>query len=249
MTDRVAPTWPADNVERRPVDRLIPYARNARTHSDEQVAQIAASMREWGWTVPILVDEADGIIAGHGRLLAARKLGLTDVPVVVARGWSEAQKRAYVLADNQLALNAGWDTELLKVELTALRDEFRFDVGLIGFSPGELAGLFDEPVDDEGGDGTGGGTGDGSGKHPGANGALVDRFGLPPFTVLNAREGWWQDRKAAWIAIGIKSELGRGGSGPDDAAPGGSALPAADYSKTKARGDGRGRAIGGTDRG
>jgi ParB-like nuclease domain len=86
--------WPADKVERRAVKSLIPYIRNARTHSPEQIAQIAASIREWGWTVPILVDETDGIIAGHGRVLAAQKLGLVDVPVMVAAGWSEAQKRA-----------------------------------------------------------------------------------------------------------------------------------------------------------
>ena len=124
--------WPADRVERRAIDQLVPYARNARTHSDAQVAQIAASMREWGWTNPVLVDEAGGIIAGHGRVLAARKLGLAEVPVMVAAGWSEAQKRAYVLADNQLALNAGWDIDLLKTELQGLGD-LDFDLGLIGF--------------------------------------------------------------------------------------------------------------------
>src|SRR3954469_5755 len=109
---------PADQVERWSLGRLVPYARNARTHSEAQVAQIAGSIREWGWTVPVLVDETGMLIAGHGRVLAARKLGLTDIPVMVARGWTEAQKRAYVLADNKLALNAGWDVELLKVELT-----------------------------------------------------------------------------------------------------------------------------------
>lgn len=119
---------------------LVPYARNARTHSDEQVAQIAASIREWGWTVPVLVDEAGSIIAGHGRILAARKLGLAEVPVMVAAGWSEAQKRAYVLADNKLALNAGWDTDLLKVELGELQGG-GFDLGLTGFSGDELAAL------------------------------------------------------------------------------------------------------------
>lgn len=124
--------WPADKIIRVPVEALIPYARNARTHSDEQVAQIAASMREWGWTNPILIDEAMGIIAGHGRVLAARKLGLVDVPAMVAEGWSEAQKRAYVLADNQLALNAGWDADLLKLELGELQ-ALDFDLGLIGF--------------------------------------------------------------------------------------------------------------------
>lgn len=114
------PDWPADRVERRSIANLIPYARNARTHSDAQVAQIAASIREWGWTVPVLIDEVDGIIAGHGRVLAAQRLGLTDVPVMVAAGWSEAQRRAYVLADNKLALNAGWDEALLAVELNDL---------------------------------------------------------------------------------------------------------------------------------
>jgi hypothetical protein len=106
--------WPADEVERRAVAALIPYARNARTHSPEQVDQIAASIREWGWTVPVLVDEQGGINAGHGRVLAAHKLAIDEVPVMVASGWSEAQKRGYVLADNKLALNAGWDDDLHK---------------------------------------------------------------------------------------------------------------------------------------
>ena len=132
--------WPADKVERKSVSALVPYARNARTHSEEQVAQIAASIREWGWTIPVLVDDEGGLIAGHGRVLAARKLGLTDIPVMVAAGWSEARKRAYVLADNKLALNAGWDDELLRVELTELQ-AFDFDLGLIGFSDDELASL------------------------------------------------------------------------------------------------------------
>jgi len=132
--------WPADSVSRRKVSDLVPYARNARTHSDEQVAQIAASISEWGWTVPVLVDEAGGLIAGHGRVLAARKLKLAEIPVMVATGWSEAQKRAYVLADNKLALNAGWDADLLKVELAELQS-LDFDVGLTGFSEDELAAL------------------------------------------------------------------------------------------------------------
>ena len=100
-------------VEYRPAAALIPFAKNARTHSDAQVAQIAASIREFGWTNPILVDGDNGIIAGHGRLLAARKLGMATVPVIELAGLSEAQKRAYVIADNKLALNAGWDDELL----------------------------------------------------------------------------------------------------------------------------------------
>jgi DNA modification methylase len=130
--------WPADQVERWPLDRLIPYARNARTHSDEQVWQIAASMQEWGLTNPVLADEEGSIIAGHGRVLAARKLGFAEAPVMVARGWTEAQKRAYVLADNKLALNVGWDDALLKVELADLA-EMGFDLPLIGFGEDELA--------------------------------------------------------------------------------------------------------------
>ena len=134
-------SWPAASVETRPVDALVPYARNSRTHSDAQVAQIAASIREWGWTTPVLVDEDGGIIAGHGRVLAARKLALTEVPCVIATGWTEAQKRAYVIADNQLALNAGWDEEMLGLELGELKD-LDFDLELIGLSDGEIDRLF-----------------------------------------------------------------------------------------------------------
>jgi DNA modification methylase len=132
--------WPADKVERTPLDRLIPYARNARTHSNGQVAQIAASIRAWGWTVPVLTDEDGMIIAGHCRVLAARQLGLKEAPVMVARGWSEAQKRAYVLADNKLTENAGWDEELLKLEVADLA-EMGFDLPLTGFSEEELTAL------------------------------------------------------------------------------------------------------------
>jgi ParB-like chromosome segregation protein Spo0J len=122
--------WPANNVEHRSVNSLVPYARNARTHSDAQVAQLAASIGEWGWTMPILIDEADGLIAGHGRVLAARMLGIEDVPVITARGWSEAKRKAYILADNKLALNAGWDEAMLACELNDLAAE-AFDMSLI----------------------------------------------------------------------------------------------------------------------
>ncbi len=132
--------WPADAVERRPVAALVPYARNARTHSDEQVAQIAASIREFGWTSPVLVDEQGTIVAGHGRVLAAQRLGLREVPVMVAAGWSEAKRRAYVIADNKLALNAGWDEELLRLELGELKG-LGIDLGLTGFGELELEKL------------------------------------------------------------------------------------------------------------
>ena len=129
-----------DAIEQRSVESLVPYARNSRTHSDAQVAQIAASMREWGWTNPVLIDEGGGIIAGHGRVLAARKLGVKEVPCIVARGWSEAQKRAYVIADNQLALNAGWDNDMLKFEMAHLQLA-DFDLALTGFDADALSDL------------------------------------------------------------------------------------------------------------
>ena len=132
--------WPADQVERWPIDRLIPYAKNSRTHSEAQIAQLAASMKEWGWTNPVLADEAGGVMAGHARILAARQLGYGEVPVMVARGWSDAQKRAYVIADNQLALNAGWDRELLGLELGELKLG-GFDLALTGFGELELGDL------------------------------------------------------------------------------------------------------------
>lgn len=124
--------WPADKIERRKVDELIPYARNARTHSDEQVAQLAASIKEWGWTTPVLVDEDGEIIAGHGRVMAARKLGIEEVPTMTATGWTKAQKQAYVLADNQIPLNAKWDDNMLALELNDL-EEMNFDLSLLGW--------------------------------------------------------------------------------------------------------------------
>ena len=141
--------WPADAVERRPVAALVPYARNARTHSPAQVDQIAGSIREWGWTVPVLVDEAGGIIAGHGRVLAAHKLGIAEVPAMVARGWTETQKRAYVLADNKLALNAGWDNDMLAMELGDLHGE-GVDLGALGFGDEELSALLGTNPNGEG---------------------------------------------------------------------------------------------------
>jgi len=132
--------WPADKVEKRKVKDLVPYANNARTHSKEQIDQIVRSIEEWGWTVPVLVDEDGGLIAGHGRILAAKRLKIDEVPVVVARGWSEAQKRAYVLADNKLTENGTWDNDLLQAEIGALKD-LNFDISLTGFSLGELEPL------------------------------------------------------------------------------------------------------------
>lgn len=137
---------PADKVERWAIDKLVPYARNARTHSDEQVGQIAASIKEWGWTTPVLVDEDGSIIAGHGRTLAAQRLQMTEVPVMVAKGWSDAKKRAYVLADNKLAMNAGWDNEMLALELGEIGD-LGFDLDLTGFTADEIAALTPEQIE------------------------------------------------------------------------------------------------------
>jgi DNA modification methylase len=128
----------------QPVSSLIPYARNARTHSQAQVAQIAASIREFGFTNPILVDGERGVVAGHGRLLAARQLGMTEVPTLELSHLSPAQRRAYVLADNRLALSAGWDEDLLRVELAELSAD-GFDLALTGFEPGEISGFLTEP--------------------------------------------------------------------------------------------------------
>ena len=124
-------------VQLWPIDRLLPYIRNARTHSEEQVAQVAASIVEFGWTNPILVGADGVIIAGHARLLAARKLGMAEVPVIVLDHLTESQRRAFVLADNKLALNAGWDEEMLRVELESLKEE-DFDLDIVGFSAEEL---------------------------------------------------------------------------------------------------------------
>lgn len=130
-----------------PVSDLLPYALNSRTHSDDQVAQIAASITEFGFTNPILIDENAGIIAGHGRLMAAKRLSLSEVPTITLSGLTEAQKKAYVIADNKLALNAGWDTEILSAELLRLQ-ELDFELDLIGFDTNELAQLLQPEIVD-----------------------------------------------------------------------------------------------------
>lgn len=129
-------------VQELPIEMLIPYARNARTHSDEQVAQIAGSIREFGFCNPVLIDQNGGIIAGHGRVLAARKLGMQEVPCIRLGHLTDVQRRAYILADNKLALNAGWDEAMLGLELSALEIE-DFDLGLLGFDDAELNQLLE----------------------------------------------------------------------------------------------------------
>ena len=170
---------------------LLKARRNARRHDQEQLDLIVKSMREFGWTTAVLVDEQNTVLAGYGRVEAAKILGLMQVPVVVANGWSEAQKKAYMLADNQIAMRAGWDEALLKLELDDLK-LMDFDVSLIGFDKRDMVNLasfgqLERPV-----------------------GNLRDDFILPPFSVIDSRTGWWQKRRRAWIELGIQSELGRG---------------------------------------
>ena len=179
-------------VEYLALDALIPYVRNSRTHSDDQVAQLAGSIKEFGFTNPVLIDSENELIAGHGRVLAARKLGLLQIPCIRLGYLSETQKRALVIADNRIALNAGWDWEMLSVEMDELRDD-GFDVGLLGMSDEDLAQLIGNP-----------GSGLGSEDAKMAAGSLAATFMVPPFSVLNAREGTWTDRKRAWIGLGSR---------------------------------------------
>jgi ParB-like chromosome segregation protein Spo0J len=204
-----ADKWPASKIEIWPVADLVPYVRNARMHPAEQIDQIAASMERFGFTIPMLVAEDGTIIAGHGRLMAAAQLGLAEVPVMVARGWSDEDRRLYTLADNRLAETSEWDPEMLRLEVDELRTEIGIeDLSFIGFSSADLAALI--PTID---------TAPAEAEVKLAS--LADRFGAVPFSVLNAREGWWMDRKRKWLSTGIRSELGRG----ESAATGGSAEP------------------------
>lgn len=235
------------NVEQWPLDRFREYERNPR-RNDHAVDQAAAAIGHFGFRVPILAKSDGLVIDGHLRLKAARKLGLATVPVLLADDMSDVEVRAFRVSVNKIADLAEWDFSLLRDELADL-DTGEFDMSVIGFSDAEM-----EQIQTW--------TPGGTENAPGATANLSDRFMLPPFSVLNAREGWWQDRKRAWIALGIQSELGRGETpgtsarvGPDEpstyrtiggranATPGGHALPAADYSN-KERGDGKGRPIG-----
>jgi len=177
-----------------PIGRVAPYPGNPRAISAEAVNKVANSLREFGWQQPIVVDPEMVVVAGHTRLLAARLLGMTQVPIKVAEGLTPAKIAAYRLADNRSGEEAEWDMRLLRIELDAL-EAADLNLGVMtGFDDDELESIRLGDDDDEPGDPT----------------KLADRFGLPPFSVLNARDGWWQDRKRAWIALGIQSELGRG---------------------------------------
>ncbi len=177
----------------RQTNELTPYTRNARTHDTAQVSQIVGSMEEYGWTNPVLIDENGEIIAGHGRVLAAEQLNMREVPTIILIGLTDAQKRAYRLADNRLPFNAGWNNELLALEFTDLLG-VGFDLSLTGFSDEEIDALINPLVPETVID---------------RSGNLAAKFLVPPFSVLNARDGWWQDRKKDWLSIGIQSELGR----------------------------------------
>ena len=186
LTDRMA-----GRLELWPVNRLVAYEFNAKTHPDEQIDQIAASIAEFGFNAPILVDESDGtIIAGHGRLMAAHRLGLKEVPVIPLGHMSEAQRRAYILADNKISENGGWDEALLAHELAAIAAAGEFDLSLTGFDEDEMAEFVGSEL---------AGPADAGDVEPPE--FLTDRFGVPPFSILDARQGYWQERKRKWRAL------------------------------------------------
>ena len=182
-----------------PIDKLIEYARNPRKN-DHAVDRVAAAIREFGFRVPVVAKSDGTVVDGHLRLKAAKKLGLTEVPVVLADDMTDLQIKAFRLSVNKMAELAQWDEDMLKIELEEL-SELGFDLELTGFTDEEILALGDGELTDD----------DEPGEPAEPKGNLSDRFMIPPFTVLNAREGWWQNRKRAWLAIGIKSELGRGG--------------------------------------
>lgn len=210
-------------VSMRAVADLHPHPKNPRTHSDRQVAGLGAAFEEFGVLQFPVVDETGKILAGEGRWLAAKKSGPDHLPVIVVRGWTEEKKLAFMVSDNRWAMLGGFDEDKLRVAIGDLQLA-NFDLDLAGYTLDDVSALLA-----------------GDAAKSGA-GSLAKKFGVPPFTVLNAREGWWQDRKQAWIALGIESELGRG------AAPGGSLMPVVNRATGKiARSDSRARAIPGTD--
>lgn len=184
------------------VEELKAYARNARTHSEEQIEQVIQSIQEFGFTNPVLIDEENELIAGHGRTEAAKRMGMTDVPAIRLIGLSDEQKRALRIADNQIALNAGWDEEILSAELEAL-SLADFDMDLLGFSLEELDNYLTRDV--------GQSEGDDDYENYAESGSLVKRYGIPPFSIFDTRSGDWQARKTAWREYGIESEKGREG--------------------------------------
>lgn len=226
-------------AEEWPLSRFVPYSRNPRKN-DHAVNRMVASIREFGFKVPVLARSDGEVVDGHLRLKAGHVLQLETVPVIPCDDWTEAQVKAFRLMVNRSVTWADWDEDLLKLELGDLK-AMDFDLSLTGFDDTELAAFL-------------------AGVSAGGKNAgnLSERFVVPPFSVLDARQGYWQERKRAWLALGIKSEIGRGvtqnpdgtlcyrGSQRDEwlnkVSPGGSPRPACDYSK-KERGDGAGRPL------
>jgi len=187
-------------VEWMETERLVPYERNAKRHPEDQVNKIASSIKHFGFKQPLIIDGNNEIIAGHGRLEAARKLGMEEVPCIRADDLTEAQVKAYRLADNRTAESA-WDWDLVKVELEELQG-FDFDIEVTGFDEEEISQLLDQEGD----------SGEDQANQQQSQ-SLSDRFMAPPFSILNGNAGWWQQRKRAWLSLGIQSEVGRGGLG------------------------------------
>lgn len=182
----------AMKIEWVPIEKVQPYPKNARKRSAKAIEKIAASIKEFSWRQPLVVDDKYVIICGHGRLDGAKHLGLTQVPVHIASDLTPAQVKAYRLADNRLNEESEWDLDLLGPELADLK-LLDFDLQMTGFDLPEIENLLGVNAADE------------------PRASLIDRFGVPPFSVLDARQGYWQARKTAWLALGIQSELGRGG--------------------------------------
>jgi ParB-like chromosome segregation protein Spo0J len=205
------------------IERVKPYGRNARKIPQAAIDKVARSIQEFGFRQRIVVDAKGVIAAGHTRWLAAKQLGLREVPVHIALELTAEQIRAYRLMDNRSHTESEWDIGLLGPELLDLK-ALDLDLSLTGFDSGELAQYMAQPTEET----------------DAPSRSLSERFGVPPFSVLDARQGYWQDRKRAWLSLGIQSELGRGG------APGGSPRPAAQLTASghTQRGDGRGRFIG-----
>ena len=181
-------------VEYLPTDTLVEYAGNAKVHTREQVGQIVKSIEEFGFNDPIAVwtnkDGKPEIVEGHGRLMAARQLGMEELPVIFLDRMTDEQRRAYTHVHNQLTMNTGWDVQKLEGDI----EQLDFDWEGYGFDIDLAVGQADAARSED--------------EH---RGALSERFGIPPFSVLNARSGEWQERKRQWLSLGIKSELGRGG--------------------------------------
>lgn len=179
-----------------PIEKLVPYANNARKHSPAQINKIRSSLREFGFLNPVIIDKNFGIIAGHGRVMAAQAENISEVPCVLVDHLTDAQKKAYIIADNKLALDAEWDEELLRIEIESLKD-LDFDVSFTGFDDAEMDKIFDEFFSD----------GQSTANH---KGKIAERFLFAPFSVLDTRSKRWQDRKNFWIKdVGIRSSTSR----------------------------------------